>query len=815
MGLALLLGLTGLVTAQADPLAGVASGVVQAPTADPTPTDAATPGATGPGGSSGAQSTTSVAAAAEPLVIVVDLSSSMTEDDGSGTIKLDGAKTALIDVVRRQVAGAAVGLWTYPSPSQDCSPGGYVAGSELRAVVDPSTLAADIRALEAQGNTPTGDALRAVTDDLVAGNHSSATLLLVSDGESNCGVPPCEVAQQIVDDGFDITVQAMGFQISDAGRDELECIAAATSGQYYDVEDSTQLGTLLDEISVPAVTLDVTAVESVPSGSATTVTAVVRNPSAQPVDDLSVSLSFADEGSRTLFPAVVPPRYRLGNLPAGASVTRSWTLSTAGGQTGQASWRVSAWTPDVGATSATGTIEVTGSTLGLSSAGPLLTQALAAGPVVVLGDSFSSGEGAGDYLPASTDAEHGCHRSNHTYGTVLFGVSSATIIACSGAVTGDLLTPNDDRKVEAQLRQIDALDQAPGLVVMTMGGNDIGFANIVTKCVKPGDCSQDTDFTTATYRDVASLQTSLEASYRAVDGVVNSAGALRSRSGVVAPVVVLAYPQVLPYWQRASCSGFTASEVKFANDVVNRLDSVIAASVATLAAEGRPVYVVGQVQDAVLPDHTACSKEPFINPVDLGSGIAGKFTGKDVELVHPNASGYQAIANALVGWSQTDDAAPRTVAVPVGVPPMTAGVSSPVATIDLSTPGSASVRVESGSAVEVLVEGLAPGTTVTITVRSAPRAVASWVADEAGTARGVAYIPPDLAAGSHTLVASGLDADLAVLVREQPLTVLQHRPWWFWPATGLSAALLLGAAGGWVVRRRTMRPTSKEDQHPG
>lgn len=795
-------------------LAGLTAGTDPAsasdPASPPVPSASAAPGA-----AAGQQSTTSSMATAEPLVIVLDLSGSMEEDDGSGTIRLDGAKTALIDVVRGQRSGASLGLWTYPTRGVDCSVGGYVPGAELGTVADPSVLAATIRNLQAEGGTPTGDALQAVADDLRARNNTSATLLLVSDGESNCGVPPCEVAQQLVDDGFDITVQAMGFQISDVGRAELECIAAATSGSYYDVEDSAELGELLDEISVPTLALDVTAVESVPSGSATTITAVVSNPSAQSVEDVSVSLSFADADARTLFPAVIPPRYRLGNLPAGATVTRSWTLSTAGGRTGEAGWRVSAWTPDVGATSATGQIEVVDSALGLSYAGALLTDALEQGPIVILGDSYSSGEGSGDYLSGLTDAQEGCHRSNNTYGVALFGSSSTEIIACSGAVAGDLISPNSKHQVDAQLAQVAALGDAPGLVLMTIGGNDIGFENIIKKCIMPDDCSQDTTFTAATFRDVGALQTSLAASYHAINGVVNSPDLVAERSGKHAPIVVLAYPQILPDWRRASCSGLRGSEVKFANDVVTALDEVVAAATEEAGAGGVPVYFAGHVQEAVLPNHTACSEEPFINPVDLAKGVAGLWDGSYVELAHPNVDGYQAIANSLVAWSQTDAATPRTTPTTPTTPtstyaPAVVGVSAAVARIDLANPSAHAVRVPAGAAVDVLLSGLAPGTTVTITVRSAPRAIASWVVDDSGAVSGAVYIPGDLSAGAHTLVASGLDEDLAVLVAEQPLKVVQARPWWFWPAAGLSGALLLCAGGAFLVRRRVLGGASAE-----
>ncbi|MCP6390922.1 hypothetical protein NL487_28780, partial [Klebsiella pneumoniae] len=81
-----------------------------------------------------------------------------------------------------------------------------------------------IRQLTASGNTPTGPALRGVVDSLKQKGFTSATLLLISDGESNCGQPPCEVTKSIVDEGFALSVPSIGFTISDKGRNELTCI---------------------------------------------------------------------------------------------------------------------------------------------------------------------------------------------------------------------------------------------------------------------------------------------------------------------------------------------------------------------------------------------------------------------------------------------------------------------------------------------------------------------------------------------------------------------------------------------------------------
>lgn len=90
---------------------------------------------------------------------------------------------------------------------------------------------------------------------------------------------------------------------------------------------------------------------------------------------------------------------------------------------------------------------------------------------VALGDSYSSGVGAGQYYPESGD----CLRSPNAY-PVLWArahdVTSFTFAACSGARTSDVLA-----------NQVDALSAATTLVTITIGGNDAGFADVMITCV--------------------------------------------------------------------------------------------------------------------------------------------------------------------------------------------------------------------------------------------------------------------------------------------------------------------------------------------
>jgi len=82
--------------------------------------------------------------------------------------------------------------------------------------------------------------------------------------------------------------------------------------------------------------------------------------------------------------------------------------------------------------------------------------AQAAGPAyVALGDSYSSGNGAGSYISDGTD----CHRSNNAYAPLYAGQhspSSFTFAACSGATTTDVIA--------SQLGALNASTGAPPLM---------------------------------------------------------------------------------------------------------------------------------------------------------------------------------------------------------------------------------------------------------------------------------------------------------------------------------------------------------------
>lgn len=91
---------------------------------------------------------------------------------------------------------------------------------------------------------------------------------------------------------------------------------------------------------------------------------------------------------------------------------------------------------------------------------------------VALGDSYSSGVGTREYFPGSGD----CKRGPHAYPVQVAQEIDVPLsfVACSGAETGDVL---DD--------QLGPLDASTTQVTITIGGNDAGFAAVITRCALP------------------------------------------------------------------------------------------------------------------------------------------------------------------------------------------------------------------------------------------------------------------------------------------------------------------------------------------
>ena len=228
-----------------------------------------------------------------------------------------------------------------------------------------------------------------------------------------------------------------------------------------------------------------------------------------------------------------------------------------------------------------------------------------------LGDSYSSGVGTGSYTLDSA-----CKRSVYAYPylwTQKHAGTALSFVACSGAKTSDVLST-----------QIAAVTSATTLVTMTIGGNDIGFANLIYQCTL-SNCATALDTTRA------NLATTLGP---AIDRVYTT---VKSRAAVGAKIVVLGYPRV---FSGASCFGslgISSTEETKANQLSDALDGLLAAHAST---DG----VTYMSAISAFTGHAVCSSSAWLNGLNLFN------TG---ESYHPNrtghSSGFLPLVTAVTG----------------------------------------------------------------------------------------------------------------------------------------------------------------------
>lgn len=184
------------------------------------------------------------------MVLVLDSSGSMKERASGGETKIAAAKKALDRVIGSLPADRAVGLRVYGAEVFSRNDPGACQDSQLVVPVESGNrqqLRQAIRGYKPYGETPIGYALQEAAKDL--GNEGKRTIVLVSDGEPTCDPDPCEVARELSKKGVSLKVDVVGLDVSADARRQLQCIAGAGNGTYYDVSSSEELAASLEKLA--------------------------------------------------------------------------------------------------------------------------------------------------------------------------------------------------------------------------------------------------------------------------------------------------------------------------------------------------------------------------------------------------------------------------------------------------------------------------------------------------------------------------------------------------------------------------------------
>jgi len=253
----------------------------------------------------------------------------------------------------------------------------------------------------------------------------------------------------------------------------------------------------------------------------------------------------------------------------------------------------------------------------LGALAPLLTVAPAAEAAgesyVALGDSYSSGVGTRSYIADGS----GCQRSTYAYPHLVAAQRGYTLSfqACSGATVGSVTT-----------NQLGALNSSTAFVTLSVGGNDAGFADVLTECATPwwaGDC------------DGAIDQAQAYINHQLPGSLSNLYAAIRSRAPG-ARVVVVGYPRVFMGEDCNAGTWFSPAEQTRLNQTADLLNSRISAQA---SARG---FVFANPTSR-FTGHAVCDDPEWLN------GLSNPIS----ESYHPNragqAEGYAPLVAPLLG----------------------------------------------------------------------------------------------------------------------------------------------------------------------
>ncbi len=247
---------------------------------------------------------------------------------------------------------------------------------------------------------------------------------------------------------------------------------------------------------------------------------------------------------------------------------------------------------------------VVASSFGLATTVTAVPAADAASSVsyVALGDSYTSGLGAGDYISSSGS----CDRSTRAYPEQWAAAESPVSfvsVACAGATTSDVLSS-----------QVSALSASTTLVSITIGGNDAGFSSVMETCILGSTSSCLNAVSVAEAFVTSQLPARLNATLQAIRA--HAPGAT---------IVLLGYPDLYDLSKSSTCIGLSTNDRKALNAGANALDSALA----TAAQVNGDTFADVRGQFA---GHEICDSGSWLHSVDI-LAISSSY--------HPNASGQK------------------------------------------------------------------------------------------------------------------------------------------------------------------------------
>jgi lysophospholipase L1-like esterase len=255
------------------------------------------------------------------------------------------------------------------------------------------------------------------------------------------------------------------------------------------------------------------------------------------------------------------------------------------------------------------------------------------GSYVALGDSYT----AGPVIPLQTGTPIGCLRSTSNYPSLIrreLRPRSFVDASCSGATTKDM-TAAQSVPGGSNPPQLNAVRQNTKLVTLGIGGNDIGFAQIITSCAQRS--------TTKLFGSACKDQYVKNGHDQLADRIDRTADKVANvldeiaRRAPEARILVVGYPTILPD-SGPGCYPlvpFSPGDVAYLRQTEKRLNAMLAHEAAQAGAQYVDTYTssIG---------HDICE-------LPGTKWVEGLVPTAPAAPVHPNARGMRNSADAALG----------------------------------------------------------------------------------------------------------------------------------------------------------------------
>jgi len=190
------------------------------------------------------------------VLFILDASGSMLQRmDGRRRIEI--ARQVLVEAVTKHLQpGTPVALRVFGHRE----PNACRTDLEIPLqALDPAKATAAIRGVEARNlaRTPIADSLAKVESDLAKASGPK-TIVLLTDGEETCDGDPEATIQRLVDKGFDMRLNIVGFALNDEQLEsQFEAWAELGGGRYFAANDAAGLSDALEAaLQIPFVVYD-------------------------------------------------------------------------------------------------------------------------------------------------------------------------------------------------------------------------------------------------------------------------------------------------------------------------------------------------------------------------------------------------------------------------------------------------------------------------------------------------------------------------------------------------------------------------------